>query len=254
VSPDGQNVYVVGSEYAITSFAWNGSTLAVIGALSTSGLATGVPSYVTVTPDGNFVLAVSSIDGTLLVYARDPSSGALSYLGRFQDGVDGVDGLYAPIDLVAAPTSATSASVYVLSGPSAKLATFAEGPSGLSFVEATPLTPGTSRLAVSADGTLLFASDALRNGLNAFVRDPATGAVGGLADSIFDTNIGVDGLYGAGAVATSADGRNVYTSGNSEGVLGVFATPEPGPVALGLAALLALGAVARRRGATSPEP
>ena len=255
VSPDGANVYVVGQENAITSFAWDGATLTVVDTdvSGSGGLSLVLPSLVAVTPDGNFALAVSPTDAALVVFERDPATGALDYVESFLDDVGGVDGLWSPVDLVAAPTSGQNAAIHVPGAADGKVATFSEGPVAaafdVSFLEAAPALSATY-LAVSPDGTLLYATDGIRNGLNAFVRDPVTGAIGGIADSVFDTDIDVDGLYGPIAVAVSPDGRSIYTSGGSEGVIGVFevvATPEPGAVPLGLAALFALRTVARRR-------
>jgi 6-phosphogluconolactonase (cycloisomerase 2 family) len=249
VSPDGANVHVVSGEHAVTTFSWNGAVLALVDTeiSGSEGLSLPAPDLVAVTPDGRFVLAVSSQDAALVAFARDPATGVLTFSERFVDNANGVDGLYVPQDILATATSGSESAVYVSGVLDGEIARFAEGPElgsfDVDFADASPIAFSGQSMATSPDGTQLYATDGLRSGLNAYARDPQTGALGGVAESVFATDAGVDGLQGPVVVAASPDGRNVYVSTATDQTIAVFATPEPGSLALGLAALLA---VARR--------
>jgi predicted outer membrane repeat protein len=48
---------------------------------------------VTVSPDGQFVYAVGTYDGSVVVFRRDASDGTLSHIRTYKDGIGGVNGL-----------------------------------------------------------------------------------------------------------------------------------------------------------------
>ena len=99
ISPDGNNVYVIGfKENSVTSFSRNSVTgdLTLIATLkdgvdNIDGL-DGARS-VKVSPNGAYVYVAAETDDAISVFSRDSSTGALTYLDVFQDGVNGVDGL-----------------------------------------------------------------------------------------------------------------------------------------------------------------
>jgi len=251
VSPDGKNLYVTSGENAITSFAWDGvaGTLTVIDTdlSNDAGVPYPTPNTVAVTPDGAFVLVTSQTDHALVVFARNPADGTITVILRLVNGVGGVEGMGFPFQLLAVEAGEGS-SVYV-GGTEGKVLRFTALPSGpfagVAFDEAVPVGVGAGWLAPSPDGVALYMTDGFRNGAHAVARDPASGALGGLFDSIYATDPGVGGLVGPGLVAVSPDGRNLYVTGNEQ--ITVLATPEPGGVALALASLLALGRLAARR-------
>jgi 6-phosphogluconolactonase (cycloisomerase 2 family) len=99
VSPDGRNVYAAGikSETFVT-FSRNAATgelteLQVItnGVDVPSGL-NGVVFNAT-SPDGKNVYSAATVDGAVVVFARNRRTGKLSPIQVIQDGVDGVTGL-----------------------------------------------------------------------------------------------------------------------------------------------------------------
>src|SRR5262245_64276163 len=51
------------------------------------------PYGAAVSPDGKHVYIAGSGDDTLVTFGRNPVTGALTWLGVQQDGVNGVDGL-----------------------------------------------------------------------------------------------------------------------------------------------------------------
>lgn len=251
VSPDGKNLYVVGGENAITTFAWDGvaGTLTVIDTdlSNAAGIPFEQPGSVAVTPDGVFVLVTSFTGRSLVVFAREPATGTLAVALQLVDGVGGVTGIGFPLQVVAVDAEQGS-TVYVV-GTAGNLVRFTElgsGPAeGVAFVEAVPVGVGAGRLAPSANGATLFMVDGFRSGAHAVERDPASGALGGLFDSIYSTDAGVDGLVSPVGIAASPDGANVYVAGFE--AITVLSAPEPGGVAIGLAALIALRGVSLRR-------
>src|SRR4051794_14326185 len=99
VSPDGANVYAVGSaSNAVATFTRNPSTGAltfleedVDGAGGVDGIATA--RGVAVSPDGGSVYVTGNTDNAVATFDRDPGTGALTFVEMDTDGVAGVDGI-----------------------------------------------------------------------------------------------------------------------------------------------------------------
>ena len=97
VTSDGANFYVAGfNDDAVSVFLWYGGVLSYVGKVKdgvegVDGL-DGANS-VTLSSDDSFVYVASRNDDAVSVFWRNPSSGALTYRGMVQDGVEGVDGL-----------------------------------------------------------------------------------------------------------------------------------------------------------------
>ncbi|HEX9438076.1 MAG TPA: beta-propeller fold lactonase family protein, partial [Roseiflexaceae bacterium] len=99
LSPDGANLYLAGyfsdSLEVLKRDAVNG-TLSFVerhvnGQLGVDGL-NGV-FRVTVSPDGAYVYTASYDDSAVTVFKRDQSTGKLTYITKYKDGVGGIDGL-----------------------------------------------------------------------------------------------------------------------------------------------------------------
>ena len=105
LSSDGKHAYVTGyNDDAVSWYERNVST----GALSYGGMlkddVDGVDGLkgalsVTLSPDGNHAY-VTAISEGVSWYERNASTGALTYGGILKDGVNGVDGLLAPISVI----------------------------------------------------------------------------------------------------------------------------------------------------------
>jgi len=109
VSPDGKNVYVSNL---------NGDSLTVFTRDTTNGLLTffelhkngvggvtgldQVPNVV-VSRDGKNVMTIGVVDDSVVVFARDPSNGHLTFQAIHRDGVNGVHGQDGPIALRLSP-------------------------------------------------------------------------------------------------------------------------------------------------------
>ena len=76
-------------------------------------------------------------------------------------------------------------------------------------------------VAVSPDGSHVYATGYGDNALAVFHRDVATGQLT-FVQVLKDGVSGVDGLYGANSVTVSPDGSHVYTTGDSDNALAVF--------------------------------
>jgi MYXO-CTERM domain-containing protein len=129
---------------------------------------------VAVSPDGQNVYAVGYDLGALLVYGRNPATGALTWIETHRDGNAGVDGL-----------------------------------------------AGATSVAVTADGTRVYATGFDDDALAVFTRSPATGQLT-FVDVAKDQGQ-VDGLGGAEWVALSPDGAYAYVAASNEAKIGVFA-------------------------------
>ena len=99
VSPDGNNVYATGShDDAVVAFGRDSSSgvLTYIGSMrdgvdGVDGLER--PQSVAVSPDDRFVFVAARDDNAVAVFARNPATGALTFVEFARDGEAGVDGL-----------------------------------------------------------------------------------------------------------------------------------------------------------------
>src|SRR4030095_940449 len=99
VSPDGTSIYVASIDGgSVASFHRDATTGALEfveaefdGIGGVDGLAGALA--VAVSPDNANVYVASLIDDSVVVFDRDPGTGALSFVERVRDGVGGVDGL-----------------------------------------------------------------------------------------------------------------------------------------------------------------
>jgi DNA-binding beta-propeller fold protein YncE len=253
VSPDGRNVYVASVQSdAVAVFDRDPIT----GALEQKALTAGCVSEtgtggacadgsgldgaiaVAVSPDGRNVYVASFGSNLIVVFDRNPATGALTET----DSVSGT-ALLAPIALA---TSPDGRNVYVatldgnavvifdrdpatgsLSQPSDPDGCVSADGTGGQCAEGVGLNDPRG-LAVSKDGRHLYAVATGSNSLVIFDRDAATGALAhkGAADGCFSQTepdcAEAAGLGSAFAVAVSGDGVSVYATGTSDDAIAVF--------------------------------
>ncbi|MEX0620491.1 MAG: hypothetical protein WD181_02825 [Solirubrobacterales bacterium] len=255
MSPDGRSLYVASFKSdAITILRRNRKTGRLIqprgeaGCVSAWGRygcaeAWGLdgPNSLTVSPDGRFVSATSLLTSSVTTYRRSKDTGALTQLagsrgctsGTGVPGCASARGLNGP-DVIAA--SSDGRSVYVGSFPGSALAVFQRnrqsgqltqlaGEAGCIVATATDgcgtalAMTAIEGLAVSGDGTSVFAASAGSNAVLAFTRDPADGSLAQVPDGYgCVTQVTVAGcstgrqLAGANAVTLSPDDSNVYST------------------------------------------
>ncbi len=257
ISPDGKHIYT--SVYLSDAVTWF-SRDAASGALSFGGFVkdgvAGVDGLdgaysVAVSPDGKHVYAAGLNDDSLVVFSRNATTGALTFASRVQDGVAGVDGLDAVASVVVSPDGRH---VYASSATDSAVAVFTRDAAtgALGFVERkrdnegnTLRLDGPYYVAISGDGRYVLATSSTENALNVFRRDPATGRLS-LAQLEQDGVDGVTKLSNPRGIAFARRGLATYVASSAENAVTVF-TPEPDAALLGLAALAAIGALARRR-------
>jgi DNA-binding beta-propeller fold protein YncE len=273
ISPDGKNVYIASSRSdAIAVFKRNTSTgrltqgagaTGCIAAKGTGGCATAHglegPNSVTVSPDGRSLYATSLNSNAIDVFARNPSTGALTQLsagtggcitnvptsgcttGRALDGPDVVvvspDGRNVYVGAFKGNTIAVftrNPSTGVLAQPSGTNGCISYAPLIECAVGVALAAP--EGMAISPDGDNVYVAAALSSSLDVFTRSPSTGVLtqaGGGAGCIVETALagcttGTQ-LGGADAVAISPDGDDVYvTSVLSNSVTSFTRTPTTG--------------------------
>lgn len=235
VSPDGAYVYVVsGADTgAVAVFARKAASGALTfleaeknGQNGVSGLTVG--EDVVVSPDGANVYVLGFTPGAVLTFARNSSTGALTFVEKDEEGVNGVDGIGFATELAISPDGAN---VYVTGEADDSVAVFArDGTTGaLTFVEAerdgvggVDGIDGASAVAVSDDGAHVYAAGSNDDGLAVFARDAATGSLTFL--QAFHEGVGgVDGINGPADVAVTPDGTHVLVAASAESEIGVFA-------------------------------
>jgi len=246
VSPDGKSVYAAG--YLDDAISWY-TRDAASGALTFAGrieddpsggvIGLAAPQAIAISPDGRSLYVGSQAGGVALLQCN-PSSGALAFVA-----------LFGPTDLTGILSLAVSPDgrqLYAASFDDSTLAVFSRNPANgdLALLEkhedgVAPVAglAGIDAIAVSGDGSRVYAASYTSGTLTAFARSRASGRLAYRESQGF--------VPSAAGVAVSPDRRNVYVAawGNSVSVF----VPEPAAAALGGAALAALVSCRRGRGA-----
>jgi cysteine-rich repeat protein len=240
VSPDGDHVYVAGgNDDALAVFQRDKTTGALTfhqvvrnDAPDISGL-NGANSVV-VSPDGAHVYAAGKSANSVVVFSRDPGSGALTFRERQQDDTNGVDGLEAAVSVAISPDGKH---LYAAGELDDAVAVFQRDAltGALSFreiqrdgVNGVGGLDGVQAVAVSPDGAHVYATS-FRDGtpeesaVVVFDRDAGTGAL--TFAGAHRNGVGnVAGLAGAAALAISPGGEHVYVAASDDDAIAVFST------------------------------
>ncbi len=185
------------------------------------------PDDVAVSRDGRSVYAVGGGDNGLATFRR-LRSGKLRFVNAKFDGQGGVDGLESPVDVV---VSHDGKNVYVTGVVDGAIATFKRNrhTGKLRFVNAKfDGVGGVSGLdnayglVVSPDDRNVYVTDDTTPGqVVTFKRNRRTGKLRFVNAKVQGIG-GVDGIDDAEGIAASADGRNVYVTGNDDDALATF--------------------------------
>ncbi len=233
--PGGEHLYVASrASNAIALFARNALTgeLAYVesyadGVDGVEGL--GGAAGVALSPDSRHLYATGALDQALVVFARDPVTGVLTYVETLLESDPLIDGLEGAIGVTVSPDGR---SVYVTGETDDTLVVFARNAATgeLTFVErekdgfgAIPLQvlDGPVAVKVTPDGKEVLVVGAAFDTLVVFSRDLVTGAVT-LAQIHKNGVAGVDGLDLAQAVAVSPGGKFVYAAGLADDAIAIF--------------------------------
>ena len=241
VSPDNLSVYVTGqddSKYAehdaIAVYSRDADTgkLSLVemvqnGVNGVAGLT--ALTGITVSPDNKSVYAVN-IWYTMVVFSRDPGTGALTFAQVLDRGVDGIEKDLLGVHIVV--VSPDNQHVYVAARRNDSVTVFGRNldTGTLTYVERLQSRVGDSPvinlggahgLAISPDGQHIYVASDGTDMLLSLSRDPKAGTLALI--EVFTDNInGVDGLENGWSVAVSPDGRNVYVAGFDDDSLSVF--------------------------------
>lgn len=227
VSPDGRHVYV--SAYiddAVSVFSRNAATGALTfvevekdGVGAVQGL--NFVSAAALSPDGKHLYAAATNDDALSVFARNATTGALSFVEEQRTGIGDVVDMDGPADVAVSPhgTVVVTANVNADS-----VSTFARNPTtgALDFAAsiAHPSLDEPVALATSPDGEQLYVVSSASDALTAFELDDDGGM--GFIGALFDQVGLVRGLDGAHDVAVTPDGRLVLVAGLGSNSVSAF--------------------------------
>ena len=240
IDATGTSLYVAAANSsAITLFARNLTTGSLTfvetqqdGVGSVDGLAGA--SSVAVSFDGRHLYATGENDNAIVVFDRNPATGALTFSQSKSDGVGGVDGLAVPKSVVVSPDDLN---VYVAGAGDSAIAVFSRDAllGTLTFrqtvkdgVAGADGLAGVSALAVSRDGGLgfhVYAAGSGESALAIYRRDAADAGRLTFVDAERDGFGPVDGLAGVSGVALAPDGRTVVAAGPVDHALAVFRRP-----------------------------
>lgn len=215
-SPDGNHVYVAGGR--------GGHGVAVFAREAATGLLTHVQGLIdyggfslVIAPDGNNVYLVDPHSDSLTAFARNPSSGELTYIETFTDEMPGippiVDGLAGARAVVVSPDGLF---VYVISSADAAFAIFSRNleTGELTFVETLfhHLIAAAQALTISSCGGHLYVGG---GGIISFSRNASTGLLSYLG-------VPQDTIDSYESVTLSPDNRHLYVASEISNAVAVF--------------------------------
>jgi len=228
ISPDGNHIYIAGqNSHAVAVFSRDSTTgiLSFIERIHDSDVGgLEIPLAVRVSPEGASVYVTGAVDGTVVNFSRDSSTGQLTFVDLQQDGVNGVSGLSNPRAVVVSPDGDH---VYIANSTySSPIAVFSrDSATGqLTFVEKENDGQNSGHgISISSDGNNVYVTTGFpENAVAHYNRDRTSGELS-FVELIEDGQNGVDGLDTSRGVTVSPDGANVYVAGNGDNAVAVFA-------------------------------
>lgn len=232
LSPDGAHVYVSGARNdAVAVFVRDPATGALAFVEAQKNGVAGVEglrgaSAVVVSPDGSFVYAAGQLDDAVTVFRRNALTGWLSFVEVQRHGVNGATGLAGPLGLALSPDGAN---LYVASGDQSAVGAFRRDASSgrLHLVDVEEEgsrsfgLSGIHSVAVSPDGSFLYATAQADSAVAIFRRNRRSGALS-FSDVVANGFDGNDGLAGALRGTVSPDGANFYVASTHDNAIAVF--------------------------------
>jgi 6-phosphogluconolactonase (cycloisomerase 2 family) len=225
VSPDGKHVYVVAlTDSAVSVFGRDSATGALtfveVQKQGTGGV-TGMdqPSEGTITSDGAHLYIASPSDNSIAIFSRNPTTGALTFVGNVQNGVAGVTGIVGASAVAVSPDAQ-----YVYVGGNGDVAVFQRNAITGLLSEVQVPSRGGGPMALSSDGNFAYAFDTTTSdpAIDVFRRDSGTGFLTFVEDHV-EGQGGVFGLNGDhGGLAITSDGSSLYGAANTDDAIAVF--------------------------------
>ena len=200
---------------------------------------------VAVSTDGKQVYVASGDDDTLTTFARDPETGAVTWVGCLRDAALAAGGCTSVAGLDGARGVAVSPdgiSVYVASGEGDALAVFSRNTTSGAltwagcFRDSESLVSGCTSVqgldaprdvAISEDGTSVYGASANDDAITTFGRDATTGALTwhGCVRDVSNSEAGcvtAAGLDGPRGVDVSSDGKSLYVAARDGDAVAAF--------------------------------
>jgi len=183
-------------------------------------------SGVAVSNDGRNVYTVGALDDAVSVFERDHETGILYFLESHHNGINGIDNLRSPTDIVVSPDGQH---VYVTSELDDALSVFRRATFGrlgfvgsyVSGVDGIWGIGGASAVTLSHDGTLVYVTGRHEDSLAVFSRNASSDEL--ILVDVETWYLGSPGLTGATDVSVSPDDRHIYTTGEIDDAITVFA-------------------------------
>lgn len=204
------------------------------------------PRTIVVSPDGRFLYAAAFGADSIVTYAREPRTGALTPADQAAPALDGVTDLALTADgrfLYATGYHDGGVAAFERDPATGRLTVLA-GPGGcVTTTSRDGCAPGRGlrgafNLALSPDGRSLYVAARHSGSLAVIDVDPAAGTLtqkpgtaGCLSARAEPGCASASGLRGARGVTVSPDGRNVYTGAFSESAITTFARAADGRLA-----------------------
>jgi 6-phosphogluconolactonase (cycloisomerase 2 family) len=236
VSPDNKHVYSASStDDAVAVFSRNESTGDLtfvemqLDDSKVGGTIDGLldAKRLTISVDGKHIYVPTTGDDAVVVFSRNSTTGALTYVETQKDGIGGVDGLNGAFQAV---VSSDDKHVYVVGSTDDAIAVFSRNSTtgALTYVEMQKDGVGgvdglnsARSIMISPDDKHVYVAGSIDDAVAVFSRNSTTGALT-YVEMQQDGVGGVDGLNGAYGVFVTPDNAHVYCASSSDDAVAVF--------------------------------
>ncbi len=178
-------------------------------------------SDIEASPDGNHIYVSSRTPGAVSVYALSKEKNFLTYVGKIEQFLTGVESIALSPDgdyLYAAAKSENRLTIFSRDSNTGAL-------SLAGYISASELNvsglDGVSNISISSDGSHIYATSPSKNTMTVFRRNVHTGLLQFLG-SVIDEVAKVHGLGSVSSVVVSPDGQHVYATGKSDDAVVTF--------------------------------
>ena len=220
LSPGGAHLYAAG-ENVLAVFSRDGGTGALTWVETQQNGVGGVTNLVNVgdvaiSPDGAHVYVVSTFFGGLVIFSRNATTGALTFVQAMPDGSpNGLGGANA------VAVSPDGAHVYVAAGGDDDVVVFSrDNVTGLLTLVETESLVDANDIALSPDGAHAYVTS-YPDRLTVYSRNAGTGALT-FEQALVDGAGGITAMNRPVAVAVTSDGAHVYVGAYYDSAVVVF--------------------------------